>query len=169
MATWISHLLNSELVNPLFIPNESIVFILYLFLSLIGKWWRILHEQIDQMHWFFGHIRSGAVINSHQWENVGKCSNHFVRLLLFISFRKFLHNDKFQSHILFNSDELYWVHEMRLVFKASPKICNQHGHPTKPSKMGAIGKFIDVIFDTGFHRERLLTLLLEMVCWKKQL
>lgn len=73
------------------------------------------------------------------------------------------------NHILFNSDELYWVHEMRLVFKTSPNICNQHGHPIKPIEMGAIGKFVDVIFDTGFHRERLLTLLLEMVCWKTQM
>lgn len=66
----------------------------------------------------------------------------------------------------FYSDELHWVHEMRLEFNAPPNMCNVHGHPMEPSKMNANGEFIDVIFDTGFHRERLLWLLSEMVCWQ---
>lgn len=56
---------------------------------------------------------------------------------------------------------------MRLEFNKPPNICNADGHTMKLSKIDAKGEFIDVIFDTGFDRERLLSLLSEMVCAKK--
>lgn len=67
-------------------------------------------------------------------------------------------------HIFFHSGELYWVHEMPLEFNAPPSIRYLHGHSLQPSEIDAEGEFLDVTFDTGFHRERLLSLLSEMVC-----
>lgn len=67
-------------------------------------------------------------------------------------------------HIFIDSDELYWVHEMRLEFNAPPNIRNEYGQSIKSSKLDAKGVYIDVLFDTGFHREQLLSLLSGMVC-----
>lgn len=68
-------------------------------------------------------------------------------------------------YIHFHSDELYWVHEMRLEFNEPPNMCNKHSKKISAEKLDVRGEYMDVTFDTGFNRKHLLSLLSEMVCW----